>query len=271
MSGSGVTYRHGEPAWVDLTTTDDSRALAFYSSLFGWRGEREPIGAGAYYTTCLLGTEPVAGITGSVPKHAARGWTTYFAVEEIDASVALAQRLGARLLSDIVTYRDAGRAVAVEDPQGAVFGLFEAGPRPGTTVLNRPGALCWSELDTSDPGQAQDFYCPLFGYEVREVDSATGGQYSILTAGGAPAVGMVPLEADWPTVLPARWLSYFAVTDLADATRRLRELGGSVALGPLTSAYAESSIVRDPFRNVFCLSRLIDPLRRDPLASDADR
>jgi len=270
MSDGGRAYRHGEPAWVDLTTTDDSRALAFYSALFGWRGDREPIGGGAHYTTCLLGAEPVAGITASVPRHGARGWTTYFAVDEIDASVALARRLGARVLSGIVHYKDAGRAVAVEDPQGAVFGLFEAGPRLGITVLNRPGALCWNELDTPEPAQALDFYCPLFDYDVREVSSATGGQYSIFTVDGIPAAGMVALEDDWPTVLPARWLSYFAVTDLADATGRLRELGGSLALGPLTSRYAESSIVRDPFRNVFCLSRLIDPLRRDPLISDAD-
>ena len=129
MSDGGVAYRHGEPAWVDLTTTDDSRALAFYSALFGWRGDRELIGGSAYYTTCLLGTKPVAGITGSVPKHDTRGWTTYFAVDEIEASVALARRLGARVLSEIVTYRDAGRAVAVRrSARGCVWALRGRAP-----------------------------------------------------------------------------------------------------------------------------------------------
>ncbi len=260
---TGSAYRHGEPAWVDLTCTDDTAALAFYQSEFGWTAIREPVGD-SYYTTCLLDGDPVAGITSSVSEADALGWTTYFAVADINASAAAAERLGGRVRGPIRRYRDAGQAVAVEDPQGAVFGLFEAGPRPGAIALNRPGSLCWNELDTPEPDRAREFYRALFDYESQEVSSPLGGHYTIFSVDGAPAAGLVALEAEWPSVLPARWLSYFAVSDLAAATARLTELGGTCALGPITSEYAESSIVRDRFGAVFCLSRLIRQLRRDP-------
>lgn len=268
---TGIAHRYGEPAWVDLTTTDAARALAFYQAMFGWQGETEPAGGGAQYTTCLLDGEPVAGITPDVPEADALGWTTYFAVADIEASALRAEQLGGRTRSVIRNYRDAGRAVAVEDPQGAVFGLFQAGPRPGLGVLNRPGSLCWTELDTPDVQGAREFYCGLFDYEVRDTDSATGGRYMILSVDGAPVAGVVALEAEWPTVLPARWLSYFAVADLEAATSRLIELGGTRALGPVISSYAEFNIVRDPFRDVFCLSRVTEPLRRDPQPADGSR
>jgi predicted enzyme related to lactoylglutathione lyase len=45
--------KQGAPSWVELSTSDEAGALAFYSGLFGWADHAEPIpaeaGGGAYH------------------------------------------------------------------------------------------------------------------------------------------------------------------------------------------------------------------------------
>jgi predicted enzyme related to lactoylglutathione lyase len=49
----------------------------------------------------------------------------YFAIDDIEATVAKATALGARA-GDIIDLEMAGRRMSViHDPQGAVFGVFE--------------------------------------------------------------------------------------------------------------------------------------------------
>lgn len=36
-------YRQGTPNWVDLQTTDQSAAKKFYTSLFGWGYDDNPV------------------------------------------------------------------------------------------------------------------------------------------------------------------------------------------------------------------------------------
>ncbi len=260
-------YRTGEPAWVDLRVTDAPAAAEFYTALFGWEIVREPLGAD-HYNTCLLGGEPVAGIASSVRPGEAIGWTTYFAVDDIEASGRTVAALGG-VPGPIRRFREAGLAMASEDAQHAIFGLYQAGPRPGITVLNSPGALCWNELNTSDPRGAEEFYRTLFGYVVEPADSATGAGYSLLLVDGSPAAGVLALEADWPTLLPARWLTYFAVSDLERSLAQVLALGGKVMLAPLTTDYGEFCVVRDPWRAVFCLARVDHPLRAQPVPPPA--
>lgn len=266
-------YRTGETAWLDLRTSNAPEALDFYTSLFGWEAVREPLGAD-HYDTCLLDGQPVAGIASSVPSAEAIGWTTYFAVKDIASSMRAARALGATVSASPRRYRDAGVAAVVEDPQRAIFGLYEAGPRPGIAVINAPGSLCWNELNSADPRESEHFYTSLFDYDVRSVDSATGAEYSMLLLEGSAVAGILGLESEWPTILPARWLTYFAVADLARETARVVELGGTRSLGPLRTEYGEFCVVRDRGRAVFCLARVDNPPRspvpRDDLPAATD-
>ena len=42
-------YAQGTPSWVELTTTDDTEAVKFYGSLFGWVNDPQEMGPGSYY------------------------------------------------------------------------------------------------------------------------------------------------------------------------------------------------------------------------------
>ena len=61
--GERTRYESGTFSWVDLATTDQDGAKAFYAGLFGWEYDDQPIGDGATYTLCRLDGRDVAAIT----------------------------------------------------------------------------------------------------------------------------------------------------------------------------------------------------------------
>ncbi|CFH06792.1 putative 27 kDa antigen [Mycobacterium tuberculosis] len=61
-------YRQGTPNWVDLQTTDQSAAKKFYTSLFGWGYDDNPVpGGGGVYSMATLNGEAVAAIAPMPP------------------------------------------------------------------------------------------------------------------------------------------------------------------------------------------------------------
>jgi uncharacterized protein len=94
--GERTSYETGTISWVDLATTDQDGAKAFYGGLFGWEFQDNPIGEGATYTMCRLQGKDVAAISGqsqqereqAVPPH----WNTYVTARTTSTSVQRACR-----------------------------------------------------------------------------------------------------------------------------------------------------------------------------------
>jgi predicted enzyme related to lactoylglutathione lyase len=59
-----------------------------------------------------------------VPPH----WLPYFAVEDVDTTVAAAARAGASVQTKPISVPDGPRIAVLKDPQGAVFGVYTEGP-----------------------------------------------------------------------------------------------------------------------------------------------
>src|SRR4051794_18900445 len=99
-----ATHSHakpaGQPTWVDLTTPDVDAARAFYQTIFGWEYD---IGGPEFggYTTARVGTRSAAGLVGPMPgaPPMPAAWCLYFASENLEADVARAVELGAKVLS----------------------------------------------------------------------------------------------------------------------------------------------------------------------------
>jgi predicted enzyme related to lactoylglutathione lyase len=53
-------YAPGTFSWVELGTTDDEGAKAFYASLFGWAFTDMPVANGGVYSMASLGGDDVA-------------------------------------------------------------------------------------------------------------------------------------------------------------------------------------------------------------------
>ena len=66
-----TSYTQGTPNWVDLPTSDQAAAKAFYAGLFGWTYDDQPMGEGQVYSMAMLGGHQVAAISSQPAEMAA--------------------------------------------------------------------------------------------------------------------------------------------------------------------------------------------------------
>lgn len=274
-------YPAGVPCWVDLAQDDPQRAADFYSGLLGWDvADGMPPEAPGHYFMATIGGRLVAGV-GSRPEAIppGTGWTTYVWVDSADEAVARAEELGGSVVMPAMDVFDAGRTAMLADPEGAIFGVWQAQRHRGAQAVNEPGTWNFSGLHTRDPEAALAFYGGLFGWDGGELEPGSGtvllrrpgyGEHLEtlqpgITQGmadmGAPegfvdAVGwLVPLgEGEEPS-----WDVTFAVAD-ADVTAALAdELGGTVLMPPTDMPWVRMTVIRDPQGAVFTASRFVPP------------
>ncbi|HEX7138776.1 MAG TPA: VOC family protein [Vicinamibacterales bacterium] len=231
-----TTHTPGTFTWPELATTDQKGAVTFYRSLFGWDVNETPLGPGETYSMFQLkGKEVGAACTlqaqekqAGVPPH----WNSYVTVKNVDESAKKAQSLGGKVLAPPFDVMDAGRMAVLQDPTGAVFEIWEAKRSIGARILNEPGALCWTELTTSDTKAAETFYTQLFGWVPKHSAPGSLMEYTEFSVGGTPSVGMMAKPAGMPAHIPSYWMPYFQVTNVDQSASKGKELSGKVMIGP---------------------------------------
>src|SRR5438132_6509893 len=180
------SHTPGTFCWPELATTDEKGATAFYRGLFGWDVKEVPIGADGTYSMFQLRGKPVAaGHTlraeeRGVPPH----WGSYVSVASADEAANRAKGLGAQILAPPFDVMDAGRMAVLQDPTGAVFMVWQANKHIGAKILNEPGALCWTELTTTDLRAAETFYEKLFGWTPKRSGTPSGMEYTEMSNNG---------------------------------------------------------------------------------------
>ena len=228
----------GTMSWAELATTDQKGAIAFYSALFGWTVNDQPIGPTEVYSMLQLnGSDVGAAYTMrederqmGAPPH----WNLYITVADVDAATKRAGELGARILAGPFDVMDAGRMSVLMDPTGALFHLWQAGRSIGAQTLGEPGALCWSELTTSDTAAAEKFYTALLGWTPKHSGPDSPMPYTEFTVQGAsnPSIGIMAKPPHMPREMPSFWLPYFMVSDVDGMAAKAASLGGQTHFGP---------------------------------------
>jgi uncharacterized protein len=250
-------YQPGTPCWIDLMAPDQQAALDFYRDLFGWQGEIGPEKYGGY-SVCTLRGKPVAGMMkamapGDQPAPSP-AWTTYFATASAVATQEAVAGNGGNVLVPEVDVAGLGRMVVAADPQGAVFGVWEAQEFAGAGIVNEPGALVWNQLVTADPRAAGTFYRAAIGLEAAsmpDLPEFTGFQVDGRTVGGVQDMSKVPEGT------PPHWLVNFAVDDTDSTVDALVRAGGVVLQPPFDmERVGRMSTVADPWGAVFAVVAL---------------
>ena len=118
----------GRFVWNELHTTDPEGAAAFYGKVVGFSHRSVPSPAGPYRILSMGGVDR-GGITGHLPPGASPHWLPYVHVDDVDATVARARKLGARIAMEPENAMDIGRLAVLEDPTGAALALIKPRPR----------------------------------------------------------------------------------------------------------------------------------------------
>jgi predicted enzyme related to lactoylglutathione lyase len=92
-----------------------------------------------------------------------------------------------------------------------------------------PGAFSWSELMTSDPKAATEFYGSLFGWTIDTMEMPNGA-YHVVKVGDAAIGGIMGVPAG--AAMPPAWGCYVTVQDVDETVRRCKSLGGTVCHEP---------------------------------------
>jgi predicted enzyme related to lactoylglutathione lyase len=248
-------YPDGVFSWVDLSTTDLEGAHAFYSGLFGWEPDNQPLPGGGSYTNFRIAGYSVAGGGEMMPEMKEAGappvWTSYVNHSDIDAVCARAAEAGGVVFMGPMDVMDQGRLALIQDPTGAPFGVWQPGKHVGAQVVNQPNSFVWNELQTRDPEAASAFYDKVFGW-TNKVD-ANG--YMMWYDNDRVQCGAITLHEDWGDA-PSHWMVYFLVDDVDDVAARAVEMGGQLVVEPMPAGeLGRMAVLADPQGAYFTVIR----------------
>lgn len=244
----------GSRCWVDLATPDLDAAAGFYGSLLSWEiPELENSAELGGYRRAKKDGADVAGAMPLMQEGQPPAWTSYIAVEDADATAAAVREAGGSVVAEPMDVHDLGRMAVFTDPEGAFFGIWQAGTFAGTELLDEPGAPCWTEVNSRDPEAAKRFYGAVFGWGTTDHDMGDEGIYTLWTVGEAGVAGLMDMRGRVPDEVPPSWLAYFAVEDTDASLKTVTDNGGEVSFGPIDTPAGGFAVITDPWGAIFAL------------------
>ncbi len=233
MSDASV---RGRFLWHELLTTNTTSAAGLYTKLIGWKTqgwEHDP-----KYTLFMYGPhQPMAGLMALPAEAKAVGappnWLSYIGTPDVDDTVRQAVAIGGKVLKAAETVPIVGRFAVLQDPQGAVFGVYTPETTPKADGTPGLGDFSWHELATTDWRAALSFYQRLFGWaETNAMDMGPDmGTYQMYGLKGSTFGGMFNKPAQMPG--PPHWLPYIKVADSKKVAAMAGRLGAKIVNGPM--------------------------------------
>lgn len=244
MPTRDTAWPAGTPCWIDYGAADLDAAKSFYTELLGWSyTDGDPEFGG--YLTCLAKERAAAGMAPRMDPSDPPSWTTYFATDNADASVARITEAGGTVVAPPMDVGPMGRMAIAVDPQGQHFGLWQSAEHTGVRIYNEPGALIWNEAAVEDVDGAKGFYSEVFGFSFDEVEGMGG--YATFSNGEGPLGG---LSSHQPGTAKG-WSSCFSVASADDAVAVVQAHGGTVTMPAQDSPFGRFAVVADPWGATF--------------------
>jgi predicted enzyme related to lactoylglutathione lyase len=249
------SYTPGSFCWAELATTDAAAAKQFYGEMFGWTAVDMPMPEGVYTLFQADGNDAAAVYTPGpgVPVH----WGVYFSVASADETAARIGPSGGKLIAGPFDAHDAGRMAVAQDPQGAVFSVWQAKRHIGATHGGPLGMVVWPELATTDPAGAAGFYTRLFGWKTKPETGVAEAPYTEWVNGGSSIGGLLPMQGNQWQGVPPHWMVYITVANCDERAARAAQIGGKVCVPPTDIPnVGRFSVVADPQGAAFSLIQM---------------
>jgi predicted enzyme related to lactoylglutathione lyase len=257
-----LKWENGDFCWVDLMTTDVTKAKEFYSKIFNWAYQDMETPNGPY-TLSNISEGAVGGLSTLPPEMQEQGipsyWASYVMVESADATVAKAQELGGKIVAPAFDVMDIGRMAAIAGPSGATLCIWEdrdtENESKRTFGMNH-GMYGWVELNTHNVDQDGQFFCNLFDWTPNAKPMPEGKTYTEFKSKNSrfPVGGMLQIEKESGDV-PSAWTIYFTTHDMAKTTQEIESLGGKMLVPSFeVPGVGLMAVAQDPTGAVFSLS-----------------
>lgn len=248
--------------WIELACHSMPAAKEFYGSVLGWKF-KDTKAAGGVYSSIKTSKGLVGGLYEFVlpdePKKKKKEpqipsfWGSYVSTKNVEATTRKAEKLGGVVVADVTDLGDTGYMSVIQDPAGALFGLWQAKKLEGFGPSHEDtGAAGWNELITPDLKASQDFYTKLFGWKVSK-SKFNDQDYIIFTLDKKRVAGMMEMNSKHKN-MPPHWLIYFNVNDCDKSTKLAVENGAKLVYSPTNVKGAgRLSVMSDAEGAVFAL------------------
>jgi predicted enzyme related to lactoylglutathione lyase len=120
--------QQGQFFWNELHTSDPAKALTFYNKALGYSHRSVDMGQGGTYHILSQGGIDRGGVTGHLQKGMPPHWLPYVDVDNPDATIARAMKLGAKVPMSPEDIPGIGRFGILQDPTGATLAVMKPTP-----------------------------------------------------------------------------------------------------------------------------------------------
>ena len=242
----------GAPAWVDVSTTDLERTVAFYQALFGWTAEHGDDRYGGYVTFRRDG-ERVAGAarrqeSDPAPPH----WTVYLLTYNAAATSERVAEAGGTVLFEPLDIPEMGVMGLAIDATGAVVGYWQPGGLAGFDAFGVVDTPAWFELAASDFDAAERFYAHAFHWSVDHGEGEP--RYGVYTHAHRNYAGILDAKDLLGADLPPSWSVAFGVEDVEQAVERAIAAGATLVVPPWDLPAGRRAGLTDPTGAYFVLA-----------------
>lgn len=115
------------------------------------------------------------------------------------------------------------------------------------------GAIEWCDLTVGNAENVKDFYCSVVGWESSSASMGDYDDFNInLPKTGDTIAGICHAKGS-NSNLPAQWLMYVRVEDVAVSAQKCKELGGDILDGPRKMGSENFCVIKDPEGAVLAL------------------
>lgn len=236
----------GRIIWHDLFTTDTQRSMTFYQRVAGWSYEIEHAtdfawgGGEKDFILALSGDEAGAGFT-DTPPELSNGWVAYVEVDDVDAALTRAERLGGTIIRKPFEVPGVGRNALLRDPLGAILGISLS--RHSFPVPQRQFDVEIYLTNGSEFPKA--FYAQLFDWKISS--PPVGEQTGEVIVGPSGENVAIHLLGKSPTEAPAVWMPSIKVPNSPASLSDVEALGGEFFNQSLVQGMQQfGSPLRDP-------------------------
>lgn len=116
------------------------------------------------------------------------------------------------------------------------------------------GAITWTDLTVANAEEVKTFYSKVVGWKSAPVSMGDYNDFNMNAPESGKTVAGICHARGFNANLPAQWLIYITVANVAESAKRVAELGGKIISAPKDmGGYGRCCVIQDPAGAVVAL------------------